>query len=244
MTIDYRARIYERYASNFQDAFGPFDHTQAARWGRAYDYYFRGWMPTDKNVRILDLACGQGRLLYFFKSRGYQNVVGVDISPEQVTMAARVSLEVQQANALEFLEAHPAIFDLIVGLDIVEHFHKPEVLRFLDGCYEALRPDGRVILQTPNADSPWGLVHRYGDFTHEVCFSPNSLEHLLRLSSFVSVESREQGPVPLGYSFASTVRYVMWQIFRSVLKLWNLTETGSRGSGVFTRVFMVTGRKP
>jgi len=242
-TKDYRSRIYEHYATNFQDASATFDHKASARWGRAYGHYFRDWLPTNRDARIVDLACGGGKLLHFFKANGYGNTKGVDISPEQVSLARQVPAEAELANVLEFLEANPNNFDLITAIDLVEHFHKPEVLRFLDGCVNALRPGGRLILQTPNADSPWGTTHRYNDFTHEVCFNPNSIMRLLRLAGLSEIEVREQGPVPLGYSTASSVRSLLWAAIRTWLKVWNIAETGDAGSGVFTRIFFVSGRK-
>ncbi len=242
-TTNYRARIYENYASNFQDAPETFDETAAWQWGRAQRYYLRQWLPTDKNAHIVDLACGGGKLLYFFKRMGYTNITGVDISPEQVKLAKQVTPDVEEANVLVWLEAHPASFDLISGFDIVEHFHKDEVLRFLDACYGALKPGGRLVLQTPNACSPWGTVHRYNDFTHEVGFNPNALSRLLNLVGFQWIESRETGPIALGHSLKSTVRYLIWQCIRASLKLWNLAETGGAGSGVFTRVFLIAGVK-
>ena len=151
--------------------------------------------------------------------------------------------DVREQNVLEFLEANRGAFDLITGLDIVEHFSKPEVLRFLDGCFSALKPGGRLILQTPNADSPWGTVHRYNDFTHEVCFNPNALNRLLALAGFTRIEARETGPVAFGYSLKSSVRFMIWQTIRAGLKLWNLAETGGAGSGVFTRVFLISAIK-
>src|SRR5437868_2611446 len=87
---DYRQRIYARYASVFQDAKPEFDHKAAARWGQAYDCYLHGWLPDRKDAAILDLACGYGRLLFFFKERGYTNVTGVDISPSQIAVAKQV----------------------------------------------------------------------------------------------------------------------------------------------------------
>ncbi len=83
MNEDYRSRIYERYDTNFQDATKIFKEGAAWRWGRAYLFYMREWLQEDKRANIVDLACGWGRLLYFFRSMGYQNVTGVDISPEQ-----------------------------------------------------------------------------------------------------------------------------------------------------------------
>jgi SAM-dependent methyltransferase len=242
-TKDYRSRIYEHYATNFQDAPATFDHEASARWGRAYRHYFRKWLPPSRDVRIVDLACGGGKLLHFFKANGYGNLMGVDISPEQVALSRQVPAEAELANVLDFLEANPNNFDLITALDLIEHFHKPEVLRFLDGCVSALRSGGRLILQTSNADSPWGGTMRYGDFTHEAGFNPNSIIRLLRLTGFSEIEVREQGPVPLGYSTASSVRSLLWAAIRIWLKVWNIAETGDAGSGVFTRIFLVSGRK-
>lgn len=242
-STDYRTRIYENYATNFQDAPKTFDEAAAWYWGRAYRHYLRGWLPEDKGASIVDLACGGGNLLYFFKRMGYMNITGVDISPEQVKLARQVTPGVEEANVLDWLEARPDSVDLITGFDIVEHFQKDEVLRFLDACHSALRIGGQLVLQTPNADSPWGSVHRYNDFTHEVGFNPNALSRLLSLTGFQQVESRETGPIALGHSIKSTTRYLIWQFIRAALKLWNLAETGDAGSGVFTRVFLITGKK-
>jgi 2-polyprenyl-3-methyl-5-hydroxy-6-metoxy-1,4-benzoquinol methylase len=242
--MDYRKRIYKQYASAFQDADQSFNNEEAIRWGRAYDYYFRKWLPKDKGASIIDLACGGGKLLYFFKKHNYNNITGVDISPEQVMVSSQVCPHVYEANLLDFLASHPSTYDLITGIDIIEHFTKDETLLFLDRCFTALKPGGRIILQTPNADSPWGTAYRYGDLTHEICFSPNALMRIMRLCDFTLIESRELGPVPFGHSIKSSLRYVLWQGIRYGFKAWNVIETGCAGSGIFTRVFLVTSRKP
>jgi 2-polyprenyl-3-methyl-5-hydroxy-6-metoxy-1,4-benzoquinol methylase len=246
VTLDqgsYRKRIYEKYASKFHDAGQNFDPVAAVRLGKGYDYYFRNWLSASRDASILDLACGGGNLLYYFKERGYACLTGVDISSEQVQLARQVTPNVFEGNVLDFLRIHPNAFDCLLGVDIIEHLYKTEVLNFLDLCFSALRPGGRLILQTPNADSPWGTMLRYGDFTHEVIFNSKSLLYLLALSGFKESEARELGPVPWGYSMASTGRYVAWQFIRVMLKLWNLAETGKSGSGIFSRVFLVSGCK-
>lgn len=240
---DYRKRIYERYASRFQSAPGIFDSAAARRWGKAYRHYLHGWLPGPRDARILDMACGGGKLLLFYLDAGYSDVHGVDISPEQVTLARQVTPNVAQANVLDYLAEHVGHFDLISGLDIVEHFRKDEVLSFLDLCFAALKPGGCLVLQTPNAESPWGTHHRYNDLTHELGFNPNALSRLLALVGFTGIEAREQGPVPWGYSAASTLRWGAWQGIRVGLKVWNIAETGAAGSGVFTRVFLMSARR-
>ena len=238
---DYRTRVFTEYASRFQDEKEIFDQAGSRRWGKSYDYYLRSWLPGDKAAEVVDLACGSGKLLHFFKDRGYHRLQGVDISPQQVRLAKQVIQEVKESDILDFLLEHRDRFDLILGLDIIEHFQKDEALRFLDGCWSALKANGRLILQTPNGCSPWGGAIRYGDFTHEVCFTPNSITRLMQLCGFRDIKVRELGPIPWGYSAKSTARFAVWQAIRIILKLWNMTETGNAGGGIFSRVFLASG---
>jgi len=239
--IDYRSKLYEKYASLVQEAPSVFDAKAAQRWGYAYDRFLKGWLPQRKDAAILEVGCGWGRLLHFFKTRGYVNLRGVDISPEQVKLARQVIDNVTERNAIEYLDSHPHSFDLIIGLDIIEHFRKDEVLHFLEACYKALRSGGRLILQTPNAESPWGMKIRYGDFTHELAFNPGGLKKLLEICGFVKIEPRQAGPVVHG--ILSLGRYLIWKVIWTGLALWNLAETGSIGSGIYTRVFLISGIK-
>jgi len=240
---EYRKRIYTQYATRFQDAKEVFDQSGSSRWGKAYDYYLCSWLPEDKGASIVDLGCGGGRLLHFLKDRGYHRLQGIDISLEQVRLARQVIPEVKESDILDFLVEHRDCFDLILGLDIIEHFKKEEALQFLDGCYSALKTNGRLILQTPNAESPFYGAIRYGDFTHEICFTPNSITRLMQLCGFQDIEVREQGPIPWGYSAMSTARFLSWQTICLGLKLWNVAETGNTGSGIFSRVFLATGSR-
>lgn len=237
--MDYRSRIYERYSSIVQGVSAAPILEEVDRWGDAYDTYMRGWLPDKMDAPIVDVACGYGRLLRFFAKRGYTNVLGVDISQEQVDIARKVHPNVQQGGVIEFLEQNRNSFALVTAFDIIEHLHKDEALRFLDACHGALQPGGRLIIQTPNADTPWGLGIRYGDFTHEIGFNPHSLGWLMRLCRFGSFEAREQGPVPHGAT--STVRFLLWKLMRLKMMIWNMVETGGKGSGVFTRVFIARG---
>ena len=237
-----REAVFASYGRDWQDAAEGFDAGAADRWGRAYGWYLRGWLPARRDAAIADLACGQGRLLHWLKLQAYTNLFGVDIAPDQVALARQVVPSVDQADALEWLARHPERFDLLIGLDIVEHFARDEALRFLELAYAALKPGGRLVLQTPNADSPFGLQHRYNDITHEWAYNVNQLARLLRRAGFVAIEPREQGPVPWGYSLASTARFLVWRLIRAGLQLWNLAETGAR-LPVLTRVFLIKGDK-
>lgn len=244
MELDYRRRIYAHYGTKFQDATEYFDARSSARWGRSYRQYLRDWLPRDHKSEIVELACGSGRLLHFLKIAGYQSVTGVDISADQISRAKQVVETVIESDALLFLEPITERFDLVIALDLIEHFSKSEVMMFLDQCFKAIKPGGRIILQTPNAESPWSPIVRYGDFTHEVCFTPTVLAHLLRLTGFSSVEIRETGPILFGSGMTSSLRALLWAAIRIGLNIWNLIETGGKGTGIYTRVFLISGTKP
>lgn len=233
-----RDRLYSHYGRDFQDAGDLFDAAAARRWSKAYRWYFRNWLPKRSDARIVELGCGNGCMLYFLKALGYTNISGVDLSEDQVALARQVIANVVHANALDWMDRTQQQFDLVVSLDLIEHLSREEVLRFLDSCFRIMSPNGRLILQTPNADSPFGMQVRYGDITHEWAFNVNQLTRLMKRAGFSDISAREQGPIPLGYSFASTSRWIVWQAIRSALQLWNLAETG-RTLPVLTRVFLI-----
>lgn len=200
------------------------------------------WLPKNRTAVCLDVACGSGELLFALKATGFEKLCGVDCSSQQVLVAKQIFPDVQEGDAINYLRENKGKFDLITAFDIIEHLDKNEVIEFLDSLHAALKPGGRGILQTPNADSPWFASLRYGDFTHEVAFTPKSLDRLAKVAGFVGFEARECRPFPHG--FKSYVRLVLWHLLRMTLLSWNLVETGSTGSRILTRVFIAKVDKP
>ena len=133
---------------------------------------------------------------------------------------------------------------LLLAIDLIEHLDKHEALAFIARCADRLAPGGRLVVQTPNAASPFFGAVRYGDYTHEQAFTPASLSALLTRAGLTGVETREAGPVPWGYSTRSTVRYCGWRIVRAALALVNLAETRGSGGGIWSRVFLASAIKP
>ncbi|MDW8468724.1 MAG: hypothetical protein RML56_06815 [Burkholderiales bacterium] len=125
----------------------------------------------------------------------------------------------------------------------MEHFSRDEAIRFLDLCRAALKPGGRLILQTPNADSPFGSSIRYGDITHEWAFNVKSTDAASPSRRIHGNRGSRRGADSVGYSAASTLRFIVWRMLRTALQLWNLAETGAT-LPVLTRVFLVKGDKP
>jgi SAM-dependent methyltransferase len=234
---DYRKRIYEKYVTIQTQAQNDWDVHAYRLWASGTNRRFGDWLPADKTVSFLDVACGPGNFLFFLQEAGYTNLTGIDISPEQLEQAKRIcpSARLYLGDLQDFLKEHPNEFDAISGLDIIEHFNKSEILDLLENIYCALKPGGTLLLQTPNAASPFFGNVGYGDFTHEWFFTPDALRRMLNLTGFDNFEARESGPYPSG--FLRTIRYFLWRGVVWFCKLYDLIETGS-AARIYSRVFV------
>lgn len=192
--------------------------------------------PAQRQAQVLDIGCGHGALLHFAREQGYQNVAGVDVSPQQVALARQLGIQgVAEGDLLASLRSRPAAsLDVVVAVDVIEHFTKDELLDLVDAVAYVLKPGGRWLIQAPNGESPFCGAIRFGDMTHEQAFTRSSLDQLLRASGFSSVRCFETAPVPSGLK--GLVRLMAWMCIRAVLRLWSLAETGDTGrDAVFTR---------
>jgi len=243
---DYQALIYGKDVSG-RGAGAESGPLTAEQEESRFDFFrvkFSPWLTPDRKAALLDLGCGQGHFLKYLDRQGYANLTGVDISPEQCRLAkaAVPSAALLEMNLFEFLADKTNGFDCISALDVIEHLEKTSVVGFLRAVHRALKPGGRLILQTPNAASPWGMAVRYGDFTHECCFTPNSLTQLLTLVGFTGIALQPSGPIPR--SLKGLIRVWLWKFFSLYYRLYNLVETGSGGGGLYSRVFLCLARKP
>lgn len=239
----YRERLYRSYLSTHVDPYGPMTPAGLVRDRRLFRALYRRFLPDAKDAELLEVGCGAGSFLAFLRSEGYTRVHGIDVGEEQVASARRLGIEgVAVADAMPFLEAHPLAYDFIAALDVVEHFAKDEVFEFLDRARGALRPGGRLLLRTPNADSPYHSWIRYGDFTHEVTFSPRSIAQVLRAAGFSGIEIHPLEPHVHG--LPSAVRRVLWAGIKQVIRLYLLADQGTTGSGIFSANLCAFARKP
>lgn len=123
------------------------------------------FLPEDKDSKIIDLPCGDGNLLYFLRSEGYQNAVGWDLDENRVQVASDLGLNAQVGDAMAVLTNLTEV-DAILTADFVEHIEKSDVFDFLKACSKALNENGLVIIRTPVTDSVFGVRHMCNDYTH------------------------------------------------------------------------------
>jgi 2-polyprenyl-3-methyl-5-hydroxy-6-metoxy-1,4-benzoquinol methylase len=154
----------------------------------SYSACFQKSLPSDKNIKILDVGCGMGHFLYFLKKAGYTNYWGIDISTAQVSFVREnITERVEVADVFDYLKAICG-FDVIVANDVLEHIPKDKILDLLNLIYQALEPNGLFFAKTPNMSNPFSLRFRYVDYTHDVGFTEESLRYVLSITGFEDIE--------------------------------------------------------
>ncbi|WP_165067106.1 class I SAM-dependent methyltransferase [Paludisphaera rhizosphaerae] len=195
----YREAFYQRQAEWHgydKPGFAEEKHTQRVRY---YDWYTRDWLPRDKDVPILDIACGSGQFLYFLRERGYTNAVGIDLDRAQVEIGRSLGLDCRCATVSDFLasEDPSKSYQLVTMLDILEHFTRDELFPILEAVAARLAPGGRLMVSVPNADSPHAARAIYADITHEIAFTPTSLNELFFCHGLKVAGMRDPWPAPV-----------------------------------------------
>lgn len=240
--MNYRKYIYEYYLSRFTSLIYQAPEKLLERERLIYRKNFLGFLPREKSARILDIGSGYGKFIYFLEKEGYKNISGVDCSLEQVELAQRLGIKnVFCADITETLKNNFHEYDAIVALDVVEHFRKDELFGLLTDLFNALKPGGIFIMRSPNATALFASRYRYGDFSHEISFTPESIRQLLSAVGFKDVRVSAAGPFI--YSAASLIRYIIWQIFRHIFILYLAAETGCFKGHIFTQDLIVAARR-
>jgi 2-polyprenyl-3-methyl-5-hydroxy-6-metoxy-1,4-benzoquinol methylase len=223
---EWKARLYKGYVSSGQAA----NDLGNRREFKDKDYPYlvkliRTYVPHDHSVRIADLACGHGALLFCLKQLGYSNIQGIDISEQQVKLAHEMGMtEIQCRDIVAFLKQERDSLDVIFMMDILEHLKKDELINLLDDVNQALRVGGTVIIHVPNAEGIHGMRIRYGDLTHENCFTSQSIRQALQTCGFQNVVCAEDMPIVHGAT--SLVRHILWRLLTVVPRVLLSAETG------------------
>lgn len=176
-------------------------------------------LPSDRNSAVLDMGCGFGSLIHVLKKNGYLNLKGIDLSAGQVKVAHEIGLtEVELQDLLPYLKNHTASFDIITGIDIIEHFSKDELVEVLTCVKNALKPNGIAIFRTPNLDAPFATLFSNGDFTHENYLNYSSANQLMLALGFQNISVHNSFMETQGY-LKELFRKITWVIMKSFIKL-------------------------
>jgi len=223
---EFKNNFYDRYVStHISERKGTTTLGEFNARSFTYQKQFGRLIPSDKSARILDVGCGNGSIIWWLQKEGYYNSFGIDVSKEQIEVGKSLGVKnIMLADLKEFLRASTNSYDLIVARDVIEHFEKESIIEILALCNLALKNNSRIILQAPNAESPFFGRIRYGDFTHEVAFSSSSMHQLLKMIGFQKVSCFPSGPIVSGVK--SFMRVLVWKVIEWLYKFILYAEVG------------------
>jgi len=124
--------------------------------------------------RILDVGCGTGANLEMLANFG--EVEGVDVSTEALDFCQTRGLQNVRQGEAEHLPYDDKSFDLVTGLDVVEHLDND--VAGLQEMRRVLRPNGRALLFVPAFMFLWGVQDDISN--HRRRYTLASLEKVVR----------------------------------------------------------------
>ena len=114
-----------------------------------------------KDKVVLDIGCGAGGKTVYYASLGVQKIYGLEILEKYKEEAEKIAVQKGYADKFTFVCQDAAnmsfengTFDTIIMNDAMEHVDKP--LEVLNECYRVLKPGGRLYLNFPPYNHPFG----------------------------------------------------------------------------------------
>ena len=141
---------------------------------------------------LLDVGCGGGLFASFVQRAGFP-VLGLDFSIDAARVAWRSNQVPAFVGTLTQAPLAPGSCGVITMFHVLEHLYDPAA--YLESAYDLLHPEGRLIIQVPNAACLQFLLlgeHWNGlDVPRHLWdFRPDDLEVLLDRCGFESVRTK------------------------------------------------------
>ena len=152
---------------------------------KRYEKLLADFEPYRKTNRILDVGAGCGFFMETAKKNGW-DVVGTEISELCIDQCNKKGLDIFRGD-IKAINFDPEQFDVIVGLEIIEHVPDPKGM--LTEIYRLLRKGGLLYITTPN----FNAINRYrlkGQYDvvnypiHLTYFTPKTLRNTAKSIGF------------------------------------------------------------
>ncbi|MBN1422467.1 MAG: class I SAM-dependent methyltransferase [Planctomycetes bacterium] len=186
-----RARLFERYMDRLLDVLERETGDPSGR-------------------RLLDVGCGPGILLDRARRRAW-SAEGIEPS-QTAAAAARAKGFPVSPHPIEKAGLAPATYDAVVFSASLEHVRRPRAA--LEAAREALRADGILVVEVPNAASlPARILgarwHALAPDAHRWHFAPAALERLIGEAGLAPIRTIVYEPrAPIGRTPRGVLRHI------------------------------------
>jgi SAM-dependent methyltransferase len=114
-------------------------------------FFKRALQESGENGLVLDVGCGDGRFLRLLQDEGVERLAGLDFSLDAAAEAWRRQRVPVACGTLSRAPFAPGSCAVVTMLHVLQHLYNP--IAFLESARDLLAPEGRLILQVPNAAS-------------------------------------------------------------------------------------------
>ena len=148
------------------------------------DLNYGPWLPARRDSIILDLGCGEGRILRFLAAKGYTSLFGVDRDASMLSAAGAipgVTLECAEVDA-QYLGNKKGCFDLIIVKQMIYYIDRGQSLQFMQALRDALSEDGVLIIEYFNASLVSSRFTELKDPFIRTAYTEHSMRRLIAAS--------------------------------------------------------------
>lgn len=194
----YIEALFDSYADHFDTHLQQALHYQVP----ALIYQASKMYAELSGAKLLDLGCGTGLTGELFKHE-VKSLTGVDLSAKMLAIAAQKNIykELVQAELVDFLNAQPQQFEIIVAGDVL--VYSGEVLPIFIGAYKSLKAGGIFVFNVEQGDKEDYQMTGSGRFIHKRDYIDKmaAAAHL-EVAAMKAVTLRTQADVPVqGYLY-------------------------------------------
>lgn len=183
------------YKQDYLKAWGLSEDTPQGGYGSAlqrikrltFQRYLQNIKKYISSGRLLDIGCATGFFLVEAQKAGFE-VYGLEVSPYALQVA-RKKFGTSRIYQGDFITINypENFYDCITMFDVLEHFRDPFAV--ISKVKHILKPNGFLIITTPNTDSLWHtLMSKYWPhykLEHLVYFNKRSIIFLANRLSFI-----------------------------------------------------------
>src|SRR5260370_9958139 len=100
--------------------------------------------------RLLEVGCGPGDFIERARTEKGIDATGLELKPRAVELARQLRRPVYLESLADMAAAQPGSFDAVCSFQVLDHVEDPQ--SFIGHCVDLLKPQGRLLLSTPNND--------------------------------------------------------------------------------------------
>ena len=203
----------ENLQSNERQVWSETDNFALERYAQ-----FMNFLPP-KAISILDVGCNTGRGGALIKQKQpHRQLWGIDLVEDRIRRAPSGVYEQLLVGSATNIDVDDNSFDAIVAGELVEHIPPPAFPLVLKEFYRVLRPNGRVLLTTPNPTSFLVNIRKHNIFddpSHVNIMAKQELVNYLHQAGFVNNRVTGSGKISRYFGY----RFPLFNIYGSYLTI-------------------------